>query len=326
MAGPAGIGTDPPDGLALPPGIADAALARAYLDHLLWLRDERRVSPHTLGAYARDIAWFLAFQSAHAGARLDLGALAGLTAMDFRAWLAKRAGEGVSAASRARSLSAVRGFFRRLARLGLADNAAILTLRGPKRPHGVPKPLSVPDAREALEAAGAVARRPWEAARDTALLALLYGCGLRSAEALSLTGADLPLGETLRIRGKGGKDREVPVLPAVRDAVAAYAAACPYPPTRDGPLFRGTRGGALDSRQLRRAMREVRVLLGLPDSATPHALRHSFATHLLAGGGDLRAIQELMGHASLSTTQRYTDVDTARLMAEYRAAHPRARG
>lgn len=322
LAGPAGIAPARAGGLG--PDVADAALARAYRDHLRWLGDERRVSAHTLAGYARDIAWFLEFQAGHAGARLDLAALGRLRPMDFRAWLARRAGDGAGPATRARALSAVRGFFRRLARLGLVDNPAIAGLRGPRLPQGVPKPLSTPDAAAVLNAPGAIAREGWVAKRDTALLTLLYGCGLRSAEALSLTGADGAMGETLRVLGKGNKTREVPVLPAVRDAVAAYVAACPFHLAPDRALFRGVRGGPLDARQLRRTMREARIMLGLPDSATPHALRHSFASHLLAGGGDLRAIQELMGHASLSTTQRYTRVDTARLMADYRAAHPRA--
>jgi integrase/recombinase XerC len=211
-----------------------------------------------------------------------------------------------------------------LQRRGLAATTALAALRSRKLPHSVPKPLTVEDAAGSLNSAVEVAKKHWEGKRDTAILTLLYGCGLRLSEALGLTGGEAPLGEMLVITGKGSKQRMVPVLPAVREAVADYLAACPYKPAKDGPLFAGSRGGSLNPRIVQRQMAALRGFLGLPETATPHALRHSFATHLLAAGGDLRAIQELLGHASLSTTQRYTSVETERLLVIYDAAHPRA--
>jgi integrase/recombinase XerC len=219
----------------------------------------------------------------------------------------------------------LRGFARFLERRELASAPGLALLRAPKLPASVPKPLTVEDADAAIEAAGDVALSPWQQKRDIAILTLLYGCGLRISEALSLTRREAPQAEVLVVLGKGRKERHVPVLPAVREAVADYIAACPYPLPRDGPLFVGARGGPLSPRLVQRQMQTLRGMLGLADTATPHALRHSFATHLLGGGGDLRAIQELLGHASLSTTQRYTKVEPEHLLKIYDAAHPRAR-
>jgi integrase/recombinase XerC len=289
-----------------------------------WLGGERRASPHTLAAYGRDLATFLDFLTMHLGELPALVTFGRLTPADFRAFLAHRAAR-VERRSLARGLSVVRSFARFVERRSLAAAPALTTVRAPKLPRGVPKALSVADAAEIVEAPAELVASAWQAKRDIAVLTLLYGCGLRISEALGLRRRDAPLGEQIIIAGKGGKQRLVPVLPAVREAIAEYLAACPYPLAADRPLFVAARGGALSPRLVQRRMAELRVALGLADSATPHALRHSFATHLLAGGGDLRAIQELLGHASLSTTQRYTAVETERLFAVYNAAHPRAR-
>ncbi|MGQ9366903.1 tyrosine recombinase XerC [Azospirillum sp. ST 5-10] len=290
-----------------------------------WLESEKGVSPHTLEAYLHDVAEFLSFLTGYHGAPPSLNALGDLKAMDFRAWLAKRAGDGLGAASRAREMAAVRNLFRWLDRSGRLHNPIIGILKTPRAKRPMPRPLSPPDAATLLDAAGDEPEAPWVGARDRALFTVLYGCGLRIAEALALTRAAAPLGDTLRVLGKGRKERIVPVLPAVNAAVRAYLEACPHRPGPDGPLFVGVRGGPLNPAVAQRQMQRLRRLLGLPDSATPHALRHSFATHLLAGGGDLRAIQDLLGHASLSTTQRYTDVENEQLFAVYASAHPRAR-
>jgi integrase/recombinase XerC len=291
-----------------------------------WLANERRASPHTLAAYARDLACFLDFLAEHTGEQPALASFAALGATDIRAFLARRAAANVTRSSTARGLSVLRNFFRFLDRRGLVRNAALASVRTPRRAVLVPKALSVDDAARSLEAVAEFASEPWIARRDAAILTLLYGCGLRLAEALSLTRRAAPLAPgAMTILGKGGKQRVVPVLPAVAEAVAAYLASCPYRTAPDEPMFVGARGGPLSPRIVQRQMARVRGLLGLPEGATPHALRHSFATHLLAGGGDLRAIQELLGHASLSTTQRYTAVDAARLGAVYDRAHPRAR-
>jgi integrase/recombinase XerC len=290
-----------------------------------WLVGERRASPHTLAAYGRGLAFFLDFLTLHLGELPSLASIGRLAPADFRAYLAHRAADGLARSSLARELSVLRGFVRFLQRRGLASTAALTALRGPKLPMGVPKPLGIDDALGAVAAAGDLAPGNWQGKRDTAVLVLLYGCGLRLSEALGLFRREAPFGEILAILGKGQKERLVPVLPAVRNAVADYLDACPYALDKDGPLFVGARGGPLNPRHVQRQMEALRGFLGLPQSATPHALRHSFATHLLAGGGDLRAIQELLGHASLSTTQRYTAVDTERLIAAYDAAHPRAR-
>ena len=298
-----------------------AAIA-AWLD---WLTAERRASAHTVAAYGRDLAAFFDFLGEHRGEVPGLALMSRLTPADFRAHLAHRASDGRARTTIARGLSVLRGFVRFLERRHLASAPGLAVLRAPKLPASVPKPLTVEDADAAIEAAGDVALSPWQQKRDIAILTLLYGCGLRISEALGLTRREAPQGDILVILGKGRKERHVPVLAAVREAVADYVAACPYPLPKDGPLFVGARGGPLSPRLVQRQMQTLRGMLGLAETATPHALRHSFATHLLGGGGDLRAIQELLGHASLSTTQRYTKVEPEHLLKVYDAAHPRAR-
>ena len=292
----------------------------------VWLAGEKRAAEATVANYGRDVAGFLGFLTRHLGGDPDRGALGRLTQADLRAWLADLAAAGLAPASRTRALAAVRGFFRFLARTGGPENPAAAALGAPRRRAPVPRALSEADAATVTEAISADAVA-WVAARDAAIAALLYGAGLRIAEALSLRRSDAPLPGSeagLRVVGKGGKERVVPVLPAVRERIAAYLALCPHALGPGAPLFVGVRGGPLNQRQVRAAMIALRRSLGLPEHATPHALRHSFATHLLEGGADLRAIQELLGHASLSTTQRYTAVDSARMLAVWRKAHPRA--
>ncbi|HKM64579.1 MAG TPA: tyrosine recombinase XerC [Acidisphaera sp.] len=291
---------------------------------LAWLAEQRRSPPTTIEAYGHDLTGFLGFLTGHCAAEPDLAALGALRPADIRAWLSHEAAEGRGNATRARRLSAVRSFFRWLARHHDVPGVALTLIATPKRRPPVPKALTPADARSAACDIGEVSDRAMVQARDTALLTLLYGCGLRIAEALSLDVRDAPrTGAPLRVRGKGGKTREVPVLPVVASAIDAWLRLYPFA-TPDAPLFVGVRGGRLDPAVAQRALRHFRRLNGLPEHATPHALRHSFATHLLAGGADLRAIQELLGHASLSTTQRYTSVDSDRLMAVWRASHPRA--
>jgi integrase/recombinase XerC len=304
-----------------------AADLRAAIGQWLdWLIAERRASAHTIAAYGRDLAAFFDFLGAHRGKVPSLDEMSMLTPADFRAYMARRASDGRERTTIARGLSVLRGFVRFLERRELASAPGLAVLRAPKLAQSIPKPLTVDDAGAAVEAAGDLSPSVWQQKRDIAILTLLYGCGLRISEALGLTLTEAPRGETLVVTGKGRKQRHVPVLPAVSEAIGDYLAACPYPLTKDGPLFVGARGGPLNPRLVQRQMQILRGLLGLPDTATPHALRHSFATHLLGGGGDLRAIQELLGHASLSTTQRYTKVEPEQLLAIYDAAHPRARG
>lgn len=303
----------------------DAGLRQAVEGWRDWLADERRASAHTLDGYSRDLAAFLAFLREHQGGEPGLAALQSLEPGDFRAFMARRSGEGVSRASLARGMSSLRSFFGFLDRAGKVHNPALAAVRSPRPPRPVPKPLAADEALETLATAGQLQDEPWLAARDTALFTLLYGCGLRLGEALALNRRDMPRGETLTVTGKGRKQRVVPLLPVVVEAIVAYVALCPWKGGAESPLFLGARGKRLDPGVVQRQMRSLRALLGLPETATPHALRHSFATHLLAGGGDLRTIQELLGHASLSTTQRYTQVDAAHLTAVYGDAHPRAR-
>ncbi len=291
-----------------------------------WLAAERRLSAHTVAAYERDLTAFFRFLSGHLGGPPGLADLTALRPADFRAYLARRRADGLGSTSLARALSAIRSFFRHLERAGLAQNPAVAGLRSPKLPRAVPKPLSVEGALAAVERVGELSEEPWIAARDAAVLMLLYGCGLRIGEALGLARRQAPEDATMVIDGKGGKQRLVPVLPIVIEAVAAYLALCPHRLGPDDPLFIGVRGKRLQAAIVQKQVRRLRGLLDLPETATPHALRHSFATHLLAGGGDLRTIQELLGHASLSTTQRYTEVDAEHLLAVHRSAHPRARG
>ncbi len=297
-----------------------SGLAARWDSHL---RHDRRRSPHTVRAYVATAHRFIGFLGRFRGERIDSTALLSLAASDLRAFLAQRRGEGLAAASAARELSGVRAFLRYAAEQA-GGVAQLPRTRAPKRPRTLPRPASPEDAVELAENAAGAASAPWIGARDLAILLLLYGAGLRVAEALSLTGRDLPVGTTLRITGKRSKTRIVPVVPAVRQALEDYVRQCPYPLSGEVPLFVGARGGPLNPDLVRRSVAAARRRLGLPDSLTPHALRHSFATHLLARGADLRALQELLGHASLSSTQIYTEVDAARLLDVYRHAHPRA--
>ncbi len=304
--------------------IAAPALTREVAAWRDWLAYERRASPHTLKSYGGDVAGFLEFLAHHLGGPADLADLERLRPADFRSWLARRRADGKAATSTARALSAVRSLFKRLQRAGLLDNPALAAIGAPRKPQSVAKPLTPPLAKATLGAAAELSETRWIGLRDVAVLTLLYGAGLRISEALALNAGEPVAGDSLIVTGKGNKQRMVPLLPAVVAAVAAYRAALPFSLAADGPLFVGARGGRLRPEIVQRLMRRLRGALGLPESATPHALRHSFATHLLARGGDLRTIQELLGHASLSTTQRYTAVDATALLRVYDASHPRA--
>jgi integrase/recombinase XerC len=303
-----------------------AAEAARWVAHL---GAERRMSPKTLDAYGRDLRQFLEFLADHLGGTPSLKQLAKLAPADVRAFMAARRAAGASSRSLMRSLAGVRSFARFLERNGKGKVGALTAVRAPKVPKTLPKPLAIADAKRVADAGlrAGEEREPWVLARDAAVLALLYGSGLRISEALGLKRGDVPepgKGDAIAVTGKGNKQRMVPVLPQVLQSIADYVALCPYDLPAGGPLFLGAKGGSLSPRIIQLAMERLRGALGLPDSASPHALRHSFATHLLARGGDLRAIQELLGHASLSTTQIYTAVDTDRLLAVYRSAHPRA--
>jgi integrase/recombinase XerC len=280
-------------------------------------------SPNTIAAYQGDVGEFLSFMTLHHGTPQGLGALERISVGDMRAWMAQARIGGVGARSLARKLSAVKSFYRWLAEREGFEPTAVLSTRTPKFQNRLPRPLARDAARAMIDTVELQSACDWVAARDVAVVTLLYGCGLRISEALSLTVADTPLPQVLRITGKGDKERIVPVLPAARDAVDAYLRLCPHRQDPDMPVFRGVRGGALGPRAIQGVMAKARMQLGLPATATPHAMRHSFATHLLEAGGDLRSIQELLGHASLSTTQAYTAVDTARLMEVYNRTHPR---
>ena len=293
-------------------------------DWLGALKGERRVSPHTLRAYGDDLERFLVFQREHLGHAADARALAKLSTADIRAFLTRRRAQGLGPRGVQRALAAIRGFFRYLAREGIADNAAPRAIRSPRIPRTLPRPLSEKDAGRAIEEAG-THDVEWLAARDTALLTLLYGMGLRISEAMAFRRGDVPLGKSFSVIGKGRKERVIPVLPAVREALAAYAAMIPFAAAPDTPLFLSRRNKPMSAREAQALMQRLRGRLGLPERATPHALRHSFATHLLNNGADLRSVQELLGHASLSTTQTYTEIDTAKLMEVYANAHPRGR-
>lgn len=297
----------------------------AWQEHLMHVK---QVSPHTLSGYQQDIAQFLNFLHHYTSAPLSLDALQAVDQRSLRAWLAERKQQGIGDGSNARAMSSLRNFFRYLHKEQGIENAAVFNLRTPRLKKPLPKALTEEDSLRALETLKDLHPEPWVAKRDWALLTLIYGCGLRISEALSLTCGDIRQGDNgLRIRGKGRKERLVPLLPEVTHTVEEYLRACPYlqHPHPDAPLFLGVRGLALNPKVFQRQIQHLRAYLGLPDSVTPHAFRHSFATHLLAGGGDLRTIQELLGHENLSTTQRYTHVDTARLMAAYKNAHPRAK-
>ena len=295
------------------------SLKQEWLDALA---HERRASPHTLRAYGDDLARFLGFLTEHKGRTPDEKMLAKLLPADLRAFITRRRNEGLGARGVQRALAAVRSFFRFLAREGVLENAAPRAVRTPRIPRTLPRPLSETDAARTLEEAAANDVK-WLAARDAALLTLLYGAGLRISEALSLKRGDVPLGATLSVMGKGRKVRSVPLLPVVREAIETYAAQIPFTAARDSSLFVSRRGKPMSAREAQALMQRLRSRLGLPERATPHALRHSFATHLLANGSDLRAVQELLGHASLSTTQTYTEIDVKKLMQVYQNAHPR---
>ncbi len=294
-----------------------------------FLAAERRMSSKTVEAYSRDISQFLDFLTRHLGGKVTLTRLTKLTPADVRAFMANRRAGGIAGRSLMRALAGVRSFARFLEREGKGRVGALSAVRAPKIAKTLPKPLAISSAKRMVDVdlRAGEEREPWVLARDAAVLALLYGSGLRISEALGLKRKDAPApgrGDVITVTGKGNKQRMVPVLPQVLTAIAEYVTLCPYDLPTDGALFVGARGGPLSPRIIQLAMARLRGALGLPETATPHALRHSFATHLLARGGDLRAIQELLGHASLSTTQIYTAVDTERLMDVYRSAHPRA--
>jgi integrase/recombinase XerC len=311
-----------------------AEVSAEFLRWSAFLGDQKRMSPKTVEAYRRDVTQFLLFMTEHLGGQPSLADLAALSPQDVRAFMAARRARGIGARSLMRQLAGARSFARFLERGGKGKVGALNAVRAPKIPKTLPKPLAVPQAKRIADTdlRAGEEREPWIFARDAAVLALLYGSGLRIAEALCLKRRDVPPppgegksgGDTLTVTGKGNKARMVPVLPAVLTLIADYIALCPYDLPDDGPLFVGAKGGLLSPRIIQLTMERLRGALGLPDTATPHALRHSFATHLLSRGGDLRAIQELLGHASLSTTQIYTAVDTERLLDAYNAAHPRA--
>lgn len=302
-----------------------APASRAIDAYLAYLAQERHASPLTVAAYGRDLQAWHAFLGAHFGCEPTVQILADLREADFRAWLAAEAAGGAANRTRARHLSAVRSFFRFLGRRYFVDCPAVKLLSAPKVAPPLPKPLTPEQARAVATDIGETSDSAAVQARDTALFTLLYGCGLRIAEALALDVGDAPrAGTPLRVMGKGAKERLVPVLPAVEQAVAAWLRLHPGGAARDAPLFVGVRGERLNPGVAQRALRTFRRLAGLPEHATPHALRHSFATHLLGGGADLRAIQDLLGHASLSTTQRYTAVDSAKLLDVWRTTHPKA--
>ena len=315
------------DALAFAAAAPDlSALALTWLSHLA---GERRLSAHTTEAYARDLRQFLGFLAGHFGGNVDIAAFSDLTPGDIRAFMARRRSEGVESRSLLRILAGVRSFARHLERSGLGKASAFSAIRTPKLARTLPKPLTASAARavSGADCRAGEARPQWVLARDAAVFSLLYGAGLRISEALSVRRNDAPIGDrdSLTVIGKGSKTRSVPVIAVVRAAIQSYLELCPFSLDPAGPLFIGEKGGPLSPRIIQLAIERLRGALGLPDSATPHALRHSFATHLLTRGGDLRSIQELLGHASLSTTQLYTAVDSTRLLDAWRSAHPRAR-
>ena len=300
-----------------------AALLSQWIAHL---REGRRFAPNSIEAYERDVVAFLGFLSGHLGGAIGGRELVELEPRDLRAYLAHRrqGPDALSDRSVSRALAAIRSFYRYIERRHGLANARLALVRGPKLKRALPRPVSETAAQALIAEAQTVAAEDWVGARDAALITLLYAAGLRISEALALTGADRPLPEMLRVVGKGGKERVVPLLSAAREAVEHYASLCPYALEEDAPLFRANRGGALSPRMAQDLMQRLRGRLGLPSSATPHALRHAFATHLLANGGDLRAIQDLLGHESLSTTQTYASVEAQKILQLYRRAHPRA--
>jgi integrase/recombinase XerC len=305
--------------ISLPQQATD--LVEKWLTNLAALHDR---SDQTIAAYRRDLHGFLSFLGAHTDAAVAKSSLKSLTISDMRSWMASERRRGVSARSLARSLSAVKSFFSWFGEHDAFEPTAVLAARAPRFNSRLPRPIEATAALTVIDQVGDQSLSKWVSARDIAVLTLLYGCGLRISEALGLEGKDTPLPRVLRIKGKGGKERIVPVLPAAQIAVAEYVRLCPYDLTANDPLFRGVRGGKLGPRAIQKAMASTREQMGLPATATPHALRHSFATHLLEAGGDLRAIQDLLGHASLSTTQNYTAVDQAHLLDVYSRTHPQS--
>mgnify|MGYP005678068945 FL=1 len=305
-------------------GLVSPAICNAVSE---WLDNERALkssAKNTITAYEADIVRFAIFMTKHRAEPQGLSALSEIHTRDMRSWMAHERGRGVGSRSLARSLSAVKSFFRWLAKRHALEATAVLLSRSPKFEPKLPRPLEIQAASKMIETVELQSMDDWVAARNAAVLTLLYGSGLRISEALGLTGENIPLPDVIRIQGKGGKERMVPVLPVTQSAVARYAKLCPFQMDPKLPLFRGVRGGGLNARIVQKTMQIARMQLGLPATATPHALRHSFATHLLNAGGDLRTIQELLGHASLSTTQAYTAVDSSRLMQVYNASHPKA--
>ncbi len=290
-----------------------------------WLRDEKRVASHTANSYAFDVRNLFHFLNTHRAGQISLKMLASLTLADFRAWLAHNASKDIGAASRARAVAGVRNFFRWLDRTGQLHNPAIELLKTPKAPRRLPRPVSEQEAKNIVSKAPDSAKEDWLGLRDEALFTVLYAAGLRIGEALSLTRNGIEGRDRIVVKGKGSKERSVPLLPIIHEVLKKYLAACPYALKDDAPVFIGARGDKLNPAVAERSLRNLRRQLGLPDSVTPHALRHSFATHLLASGADLRSLQELLGHSSLSTTQLYTKVDAQQLAGVYRAAHPRAK-
>ena len=294
-------------------------LAEAILKWRRWLTSEKNMSKHTIRAYGIDIGHFINFLAQHNGRAPSLNDLGDTDLKDFRAWMSRKAMDGAGAASRARSLSGIKNFLHWLDRQGIVHNPAIMNVRMPKKPHKLPRPLFEKQALSLVNVEGT----DWVSIRNRALFTLLYGCGLRIDEALSLDVRDMPRDGYLRVVGKGRKERQVPVLKIVEDALSEYRTICPFTETPDRPLFLGERGKRLRQQIAQKSLRELRITMNLPETATPHALRHSFATHLLQNGANLREIQELLGHASLSTTQRYTDINAEEMMKVYRSAHPR---
>ncbi len=289
-----------------------------------YLRVEKNVSPHTLRAYGSDVGHFINFLFDHLGTQPGLNDLSNVSIRDFRGWMSKKAMDGTSNASRARSLSGIKNLLSWLDKQGIMHNAAINTVRSPKLPHKLPRPLHERQAIDLINNAGMLEKQDWVGMRNMALFMLLYGCGLRINEALSLDIRNFPRDGFLRVIGKGNKERQVPVIELVEQTLNTYLEACPFPNEPTRPIFIGARGKRLNQGVAQRAMRELRVTMGLPENATPHALRHSFATHLLQNGANLREIQELLGHTSLSTTQRYTEINAEEMLKIYRNAHPRA--
>lgn len=304
----------------MPPPDSMLLMGDLLAEYHVFLTDSRRLSPHSVRAYSATADRLIGFLALHWGSAVNRSALAKISAADLRAFLADRRGDGLANRSTARELSAMRHFLR----FALGDDVTLPAIKGPRVQRSLPRPVSPDDVLALADDVASSAAESWVGARDWAILLLLYGCGLRVSEATGLTGQVLPLASTLRVTGKRNKTRIVPLLAQVKTAIEDYLALCPYPVSRDAPLFRGARGGPLSPALIRRAVQGARTRLQISDQATPHALRHSFATHLLAGGADLRSLQELLGHSSLSSTQIYTAVDTAMLLDEYQNAHPRA--